>query len=259
MYDTSKLVSDEVFNYLMEVLPAPKQLKRGRKRVRKEALLSGILQVLKLGIPWHQIFDCGCSYSSCFRYFKKIQRRGAFHLAQKRLSIAKTDVTQSASDTTTVTSFRFSDMTGWDGKHKKIGTKVSLISDIKGLPADVEFGKGSKHDLRFIPKHIKNTAGRRKKILNLDKGYTSKELRRDLRNKGIKVNMEMRNGDYTAKRGPKFRFDKEKYGIRFEIEKLNGWIKAFKRLRTRVEYKACMFKAFVYLALIIVLVRERQF
>ena len=259
MYDTSKLVSDEVFSYLLSVLPDPKQLKRGRKRVRKEALLSGILQVLRLGIPWYQIFDCGCSYSSSYRYFKEIQRRGEFHLVQEGLSRTKTDVTECSSDTTTVTSFGFSDMTGWDGKHKKIGTKVSLISDINGLPVDVLFGKGSKHDIRFLPEHIENTAGRRKKILNLDKGYTSKELRRDLRNKGIKVNMETRSGDYTAKRGPKFGFDKEKYSTRGLIERLNGWIKAFKLLRTRVEYSSSSFKAFVYLAIIIILVRERQF
>ena len=256
MYDTSKLVSDEVFNYLLGVLPDPKQLKRGRKRVKKKALLSGILQVLRLGIPWYQIFDCGCSYSSSYRYFKEIQRRGEFHLVQEGLSRIKTDVTECASDTTTVTSFGFSDMTGWDGKHKKIGTKVSLISDIKGLPADIVVGKGNVHDLHFVAKHIKNTSGTRKKVLNLDKGYTSKDLRRNLRNKGIKVNMETRKNDYTAKRGPKFRFDTQKYKVRFKIERLNGWLKSFKRLRTRVEFSIASFKAFVYLALIVVLVRN---
>lgn len=259
MYDTSKLVSDEVFNYLLEVLPNPKQARRGRKRVEKKALLSGIIQVLRLGIPWYQIFDCGCSYSSCFRYFKEIQRRGAFHLIQEELARTKTDIAECAIDTTTVTSFRFSDMTGWDGKHRKVGTKVSIISDINGLPADILFGKGSKHDIKFLPEHVENTAGRRKNILNLDKGYTSKELRRDLRNKGIKVNMETRANDYTAKRGPKFGFDEEKYKVRFQIERLNGWLKAFKRLRTRVDFSSSSFKAFVYLAVIIILVRESQF
>ena len=256
MYDTAKLMSDKLFTLLLEILPTPRQLKHGRKRVPKESLLSGILQVLVNGVAWNKIADCGCSYSACYTYFREIQRRGLLHLVFEELTLEKTDVGECASDTTTVTSFRFGDMTGWDGKHKKCGTKISLISDIKGLPADVEFGKGNIHDLRFIPKHIKNTAGRRKKTLNLDKGYTSKDLRRELRNKGIKVNMETRTHDYTAKRGPKFGFDEEKYKVRFQIERLNGWIKAFKRLRTRVEYKACMFKAFVYLALIVVLMRN---
>ena len=115
------------------------------------------------------------------------------------------------------------------------------------------------HDLHFVPKHVKNTAGIRKNILNLDKGYTSKDLRRNLRNKGIKVNMETRAKDYTAKRGPKFTFDAEKYKVRFQIERLNGWIKSFKRLRTRVEFSVSSFKAFVYLALIVVLARNYAF
>ena len=256
MYDITKLVSQSVFDFLLNNLPSPKQLNIGRKRIDKPALLNGILQVLVNGVAWNKIAECGCSYSSCFRYFKKIQRRGLLNLVFDSLLKDVTDIGECAIDSTTVTSFRFKSLTGWDGKHKKIGTKVSLISDIKGLPADVVFGKGSKHDLKFIPKHIKDTAGIRKKILNLDKGYTSKELRRDLRNKGIKVNMETRKNDYTAKRGPKFRFDTQKYKVRFKIERLNGWLKSFKRLRTRVEFSIASFKAFVYLALIIVLIRN---
>lgn len=259
MYDVTKLVSVQVFNYLLETLPTPKQLRRGRKRASKEALLCGILQVLVNGVAWRKIADCGCSYSCCYRYFKELQRRGLFNLGFDTLSKEKTNILECSIDSTTVTSFRFKELTGWDGKHKKIGTKLSIISDIKGLPADIVFGKGNKHDLKFVPKHLENTAGTRKCILNLDKGYTSKELRRSLRNKGIKVNMETRVKDYTAKRGPKFAFDAIKYKIRFQIERLNGWVKSFKRLRTRLEYHASSFKAFVYLALIVVLIRNCEF
>ena len=259
MYDVNKLVSKSVFDFLLGQLPSPRQKHFGRKRVEKDALLNGILQVLVNGVTQNKIAECGCSYSSCYRYFKEIHRRGFLNLIFDSLIQKKTDITECAIDTTTVTSFRFNALTGWDGKHKKIGTKISIISDINGLPADVVFGKGSVHDLHFVPKHIENTSGRRKKILNLDKGYTSKNLRRNLRNNGIKVNMQTRKNDYTAKKGPKFSFDKEKYKIRFEIEKLNGWIKAFKRLRTRVEYSSSSFKAFVYLGLIIVLARSQKF
>ena len=256
MYDVTKLVSQSVFDFLLNNLPTPKQLPQGRKHIDKKALLNGILQVLVNGVAWNKLADCGCSYSSCFRYFKEIQRRGLLNLLFDTLFRDITDISECSIDSTTITSFRFKNLTGWDGKHKKIGTKLSIISDIKGLPADLVVGKGNMHDLHFVPKHVKNTAGIRKNILNLDKGYTSKDLRRNLRNKGIKVNMETRAKDYTAKRGPKFTFDAEKYKVRFQIERLNGWIKSFKRLRTRVEYKACMFKALVYLAVIIVLMRN---
>lgn len=237
-------------------MPTPKQKRLGRRRCPKEALLTGILQVLRLGIPWYQINDCRCSPASCWRYFREIQRRGKLQLVYEVLAREKTDIRQGAIDTTTSTSFRFKALTGWDGKHRKIGTKISLFTDCRGLPADVGFGRGSKHDLRFIPNHLQKTAGTRKETLNLDKGYTSLELRRSLRESGTFINMETRRGDYTAKRGPKFRFDGEKYQVRFLVERTIGWLKAFWRIRIRRDYRVAMFKAFTYLALIIILIRS---
>src|SRR3989304_8279438 len=211
MYDVTKLVSQKVFGKLSQVLPTPKKKKRGRSRINKNLLLNGILQVLVNGVAWRKIAACGCSYVSCWRYFQELQRRGKLKFIYEALARKKTDVVEGAIDTTTATSFRFTHMTGWDGKHKKIGTKISLFTDKKGLPADVDFGKGSKHDGRFVAEHLEKTAGRRKRVLNLDKIYASVDLRRHLRNKGTLVNMEIRQGDYIRKRGPKFRFDKEKY------------------------------------------------
>lgn len=256
MYDITKLVPLWVFEKLLTALPTPRQKRRGRKRVTKRALLNGILQVLVNGVGWGKIAACGCGYASCWRYFQELQRRGKLKLVYQALAQDKTNVIEGAIDTTTATSFRFRRMTGWDGKHKKIGTKISIFADKDGLPADVDFGKGSKHDGRFLPKHITNTAGRRKRILNLDKIYTDLSFRREMRNKGTKVNMETRRRDYTRKRGPKFGFDKEKYQVRFQIERLNGWLKNFWRIRIRREYHPAMFKAFVYLALIIILIRS---
>lgn len=256
MYDITKLVPVCIFETLLRILPTPRQKRRGRKRVTKKALLNGILQVLVNGVGWRKVADCGCGYASCWRYFQELQRRGKLKLVYQALAQDKTNVIEAAIDTTTATSFRFRRMTGWDGKHKKIGTKISIFADKDGLPADVDFGKGSKHDGRFLPRHITNMAGRRKRILNLDKLYASLEFRREMRRKGTKINMETRSRDYTRKRGPKFGFDKEKYKVRFQIERLNAWLKNFWRIRIRREYRPAMFKAFVYLALIIILIRS---
>lgn len=207
-------------------------------------------------LPRWKAAPYGCGYASCWRYFQELQRRGKLKLIYRSLAQDKTNVIEGAIDTTTATSFRFRRMTGWDGKHKKIGTKISIFADKDGLPADVDFGKGSKHDGRFLPNHVSNTAGRRKRTLNLDKLYVSLEFRREMRRKGTKINMETRSRDYTRKRGPKFGLDKEKYRIRFQIERLNAWLKNFWRIRIRREYRSAMFKAFVYLALIIILIRS---
>lgn len=256
MYDATKLVSRKVLRELIKRLPTPKQKKRGRKRVTKEALLCGILQVLVNGVAWGKIADCGCGYTSCWRYFHELQRRGELKLIYEVLAKEKTDVIEGAMDTTMVPSFDFSSTTGWSGKHRVVGTKVSLFTDKKGLPADVGFGKGSDNDRKFLPQHLENTVGKRKKILNLDMMYMSLAFRREMRKKGIKVNMEIRQQDYVRKIGPKFKFNAEKYKVRFLVERTNAWLKNFRRLRIRREYHISMFKAFVYLALLIILLRS---
>ena len=93
----------------------------------------------------------------------------------------------------------------------------------------------------------------------MDKGYTSIDLRRELRTKGIKVNMETKKNDYHHKKGPKFKVNYEEYSARFLLERTFGWLKAFKRIRTRKDRKIAMFKAFTYLAVIIVLIRNIEF
>lgn len=256
MYDYSKLVSKRVWQELLRRLPTPRQKRFGRRRCAKEALLNGILQVLVNGVAWRKIAFCGCSYVCCFRYFQELQRCGKLKLAYQILTREKTNIIEGAIDTTTISSFEFSWMTGWDGHHKKVGTKVSLFTDRNGLPADVAFGKGSSEDKDILPKHIKNTVGMRKKVITLDMKYMSLKLRRDLRSKGIRVNMKVRDQDYRRKRGPKFRFDAEKYEKRFLLERINGWLKSFRSLIIRREYHFAMFEAFVYLALIIILIRS---
>ena len=93
----------------------------------------------------------------------------------------------------------------------------------------------------------------------MDKGYTSINLRRDLAAKKIKVNMETRKNDYLHKKGPKFKLNQAVYKLRFHIEKTFGWLKSFRRVRTRKDHSSAIFKAFVYLAAIIVLVRNIVF
>ena len=256
MYDVTKLVTQKQFIVLLHLLPTQRQKQEGRRRVQKEALLNGILQVLVNGVCWRKIADCGCSYTSCWRYFKELQRRGELKLIYEVLAGEKTDISEGAIDTTTATSFRFKHMTGWDGKHKKIGTKISLFTDTQGAPADVDFGKGSTPDPSFLPLHIKKTAGRRRKIINLDKIYVSLELRRTMRKKGTFINMQTRKGDYIRKKGPKFSFKASKYQVRFLVERTNAWLKNFWRIRIRRERNPAMYKAFVYLALIIILIRR---
>jgi hypothetical protein len=166
VYDSSKLLPKSQFQQLAKLLPTPRQKREGRRRVCKEALLTGILQVLINGVGWEKIADCGASPVSCWRYLQELQRRGKLKLIFQTLAWEKTDLTVGSIDTTFVISFRFAYMTGNSGKHRAVGTKVSLFCDKMGLPADVLFGKGNVQDKQFLFQHIKNMRGKRKKILN---------------------------------------------------------------------------------------------
>lgn len=256
MYDGSKLLPKSQFQQLLQLLPTPRQHKRGREHTTKEALLTGILQVLVNGCSWKNIAESGCSYASCYRYLQELQRRGELKLVLQRLVQEKADITVGSIDTTQVISFAFTNMTAWNGQHKQIGTKISLFVGKDGLPADVQFGKGNKNDKDFVLDHLKNVAGKRKRILNLDMSYMSLALRRAMRQKGIRINMKVREQDYRRKRGRKFKFDEPIYNLRMEVERTNSWVKAFRALRLRRSPHPAMFKAFVYLALIIVLIRK---
>lgn len=253
------IISENVFLYILDLLPNPKTNKLGRPKCQKEALLRGTIKVLKYDIPWNDLDISGASGISCWRYFNEIQKRGLLKQVFLALVTEHLDIEISSIDSSTATSFNFKSGVGFNGKHKKYGTKISVLSDKNGFPYDIEFDKGSKHDLHFVQKHIKNTCGKRKKISNLDKGYTSIELRRNMRKKKIHINMETRKNDYTRKKGPKFKLDKENYAFRSLIEQKFGWMKAFRRVRTRKDHKLAMYKGFVYLSAIIVLIRSFDF
>lgn len=259
MYDSSKLLPKSQFQQLVALLPTPRWKRNGRKPSNKEALVTGILQVLVNGVAWKKIADCGCSYASCFRYLQEMQRRGKLKLIYQRLAWDKTVLLVGSIDTTLIGSFAFRLLTGWNGQHKQMGTKVSLFVGKDGLSADVQFGKGNLNDKAFLLDHLKNTAGKRKKIINLDMSYMSLALRRAMRQKGIRINMKTRAQDFRRKRGRKFKLDEPIYNLRMEVERTNSWVKSFRALRLRRSPHPAMFKAFVYLALIIVLLRHSRF
>ena len=210
-----KIVTEKVLTKLLELLPRPEQKKTGRPKCSQKALLGGILYVLKYDIPWNNLPFEIVSGTSCWRYFREIQRRGIFKQIQESIVKEKLEIKISSIDTTVATSYNFKNLVGFNGKHKKYGTKISVLSDVNGLPYDIEFGKGNKHDLTFVSKHIDNTKKREKKIINMDKGYTSIKLRRELSGKKIKANMEVRKNDYHHKKGPKFKLDEPIYKLRF--------------------------------------------
>jgi len=75
------LVSDELWEVIVPLIPAePPKPKGGRPRVDNRAVLTGILFVLKTGIPWEMLpQELGCgSGMTCWRRLRDWQEAGVW-------------------------------------------------------------------------------------------------------------------------------------------------------------------------------------
>jgi transposase len=85
------ILDDELWQWLEPLLPPPKSRRScfpGRKPLDNRKVLTGILFVLKTGIPWEELpqeLGCGCGMS-CWRRLREWQRAGVWQVLQKELA-----------------------------------------------------------------------------------------------------------------------------------------------------------------------------
>ena len=78
-----RLLNDELWEIIQPLLPAPKPRRfrnPGRKPIDNRKTLTGILFVLKTGIPWEDLpQEMGCgSGMTCWRYLQAWQKAGVW-------------------------------------------------------------------------------------------------------------------------------------------------------------------------------------
>jgi transposase len=77
-----QIVSDELWEVVEPLIPKVKRRRRypGRKRIPDRKVLTGILFVLRSGIPWEELpSEMGCgSGVTCWRRLKEWQERGVW-------------------------------------------------------------------------------------------------------------------------------------------------------------------------------------
>ena len=82
------LLTDELWEVIAPLLPAePPKPKGGRPRVSNRAALTGILFVLRTGIPWEMLpQELGCgSGMTCWRRLRDWQQAGVWHRLHQAL------------------------------------------------------------------------------------------------------------------------------------------------------------------------------
>lgn len=249
---------------LVKYLPQP-QAVTGRPAYSNLRLLPGILKVLRSGCRWRDLdfpgLPSGITHWRRLRYWQ--EKACLWPIWQKLLSLLawnnQVNLSQVKLDGSLVPSYQFVSGTGYSGKHKRTGTKISAAVDADGLPLAIKLASGNVHDLDLAEgtiARIRVGNKTRPDVVLADKGYDSTIFRRKLRKRGIKANIPEREYAHRRKRGRPPKYDSQLGKQRFVVERTNAWLKSFRRLRFRSDRTLPMFKTLVQLACIVICVRK---
>jgi hypothetical protein len=229
-------------------------------------IISEIIYVLKTGISWRNIRGI-IKWQSIVYHFNKFRDTGIFKKAlNKLLRIYKKDINKSEISYLTDTTFIKNNIglsnTGRNPIFKnKNCFKLSFLSDLNGIPLDIQIGSGNLSEKSYLDKHIKYVLKNKSKVktnLLADAGYDSSITRKKLIDNNIYpiIPFNKRNTKDNAKIKYLNDDDKKLYKRRIKIENLFSWIKKNKRISEINEKIFSSYLNFVYLAVGLILFRR---
>ena len=260
------LVEDGLWERVEPLLPAPKPRRfrhPGRRPLDNRAALTGILFVLKTGLPWNELpREMGCgSGAACWVRLHEWHRlgvRAALHkllLAELRYA-DKIDWSRAAADSTTLRALRGGDKTGKTPTDRgRKGTKDHLLTDGNGVPLSAHATAANRHDvtqLKTLVEEVPPVAGkpghpkRKPAAVLADRAYDSQAHREWLRAHGILPVLARRGLAHGSGLGV----------YRWVVERTFAWFKGFRRLRLRYERTAFMHEAALSVAMCLVCFRH---
>lgn len=142
------------------------------------------------------------------------------------------------------------------GKTKRgKGTKLMVVADAAGLPLSVYTASASPHEVTLVEAtlHEMFTVGRPRRIIG-DRAYDSDPLDEKLKELGIDLIAPHRMGRIKplTQDGRLLR----RYKRRWKVERLIAWLTSFKKVHTRWDHSLQHYTNFVYLACIMILLRN---
>ena len=205
------LVSDELWAVVEPLIPKHRpHPKGGRPRLDDRQALTGILFVLKSGIPWEMLpQEMGCgSGMSCWRRWREWQAAGVWdalhHELLNRLRAADwIDWSRATVDSSSVRAVGGGEKTGPNPTdRRKPGSKHHILTDAHGLPLSETLTGANRHDVtQLVPlmDGIPSIAGKpghpkhRPEEVSADRAYDSEPHREELRRRGIEPYLARRN------------------------------------------------------------------
>jgi transposase len=145
----------------------------------------------------------------------------------------------------------------------KRGYKLSIITDIHGIPISVLLDACNIHDTQFVKEHLCNflidpethkykKCNKYKQYILADKGYCSSNIKKEIIEKGYELicPKNKRNTKNKKKIVKMTNKKREIYKRRIIVENSFSWIKMNKRINNIHEKKFETYLSFVYLSLI---------
>ena len=229
-------------------------------------IISVILTILKTGMTYKDAEDIyNISHSTIYNTFKRLQKFNVFEstyiqLLQKYITKSPNKkLKYRLTDTTNIYNKKCKIHTAYNKKagNKKI-LKVSMITDVNGIPYNIKIYDGNRYDSVILSRHLTHRNpldiyddNKYKKYFLADAGYDSENIRTLL----IQMNFEpiiwYNKRNIKDKSKIKRFTDKEKlvYKKRVNIEYIFGRIKnGFKRLNYVYEITAISYLNYLYLS-----------
>ncbi|MGH1569446.1 IS5 family transposase [Methylobacterium sp. P31] len=251
------LLPDDLWTEIAPLVPPPRpRPKGGRRPIENRAALTGILFVLRSGIPWEILpaeMGCGCGMS-CWRRLRDWQAAGVWGrlhqvLLERLHGADEIDWRRASLDSASVPAKKRGSATGPNPTDQgKAGTKRHLVTDARGTPLGVCLSGANRHDsammaptLDAIPPLRNGRRGRprrRPDKLHADKAYDARPRRHECRARGIVPRIARRGIDSSERLGRH----------RWVVERTHAWFNRFRRLPVRYERRADIYEAFTSLA-----------
>jgi transposase len=259
------LVPDDLWEVIRPLLPPPKPRRPdhpGRKPVEDRQALTGILFVLKTGIPWEllpQEMGCGCGMT-CWRRLSDWQHQGVWDrlhqalLAQLR-GADKIDWSRAAADSASARALGGVEGSGPNPTDRgRPGVKHHVVVDGRGVPLAGLPSPANTPDVKeLLPlvESIEPVAGkpgrpkRRPEKLYADRAYDSEPHREELRRRGVEPRLARRGAPHGSGLGV----------FRWVAERTLAWLHGFRKERLVTEKGLDTQLAFFTLALAMICFR----
>ena len=256
------LVDDELWAVVEPLLPEPKPRRfryPGRKPADARKALTGIIFVLKTGIPWEYLpaAEMGISGVSCWRKLREWQAAGVWDrlvevLLAKLQHADKINWQRAVVDSSSVRAVHGGKKPGPSPvDRRKAGSKHHILVDGNGIPLSARVTKANRNDVTQLERLVDAVPPVRGKVgkprrrpteLYADRGYDSKAKRREMRKRGIRPLIARRKTAHGSGLGKR----------RWVVERTLAWLHGFRRLRTRFDRKATVHQAFLTLGIALI-------